>query len=85
VKQCLNKVILDMVHLGWNDHCGEMQGSKSKNGDATLEKGEMNLFCALGYDESKELDVGVVPIKPGTMMMKFHLPIQLHVIILISD
>ncbi|KAL3799753.1 hypothetical protein HJC23_010403 [Cyclotella cryptica] len=67
VKQSLNKVNLDMVHLGWKDLRGGMHGSKRKNGDATLEKRVRNLFRALGYDESKELDVGVVPIKPSSV------------------
>ena len=65
VKQKLNKVNLDRVHLGWKDLRGGMHGSTRKNGDTQLEKRVRNLYRALGYDESKELAVGVVPPKPS--------------------
>lgn len=65
VKQKLNKVNMDQVHLGWKDLRGGMHGSKRRNGDATLEKKVRNLYKALGYDESQELEVGVVLSKPS--------------------
>ena len=61
VKQSLNKVNIDMVRLGWKDLRGGVHGSKRRNGDATLEKKVRNLYRALGYDESQELDVGIMP------------------------
>ena len=61
VKQSLNKVNIDMVQLGWKDLRGGVHGSKRRNGDATLEKKVRNLYRALGYDESQELDVGIMP------------------------
>jgi hypothetical protein len=65
VKQQLNKVNLDQVHLGWRDLHGGMHGSKRKNGDTTLEKKVRNLYKVLGYDERQELEVGVVLPKPS--------------------
>ena len=61
VKQTLNQVNLNQVHLGWKDLRGGMHGSKRKNGDTGLERRVKNLYRSLGYDESQELDVGIVP------------------------
>jgi hypothetical protein len=55
VKQSLNKVNIDIVRLGWKDLRGGVHGNKRRNGDVK------NLYRALGYDESQDLDVGVMP------------------------
>ena len=65
VKKKLNKVNLDQVHLGWKDLQGGMHGSKKKKGDTHLEKRVRSLFVSLGYDESKELDIGIVLPSPS--------------------
>jgi hypothetical protein len=64
VQQKLNKVNLDQVHLGWKDLRGGMHGSKRKKSD--LEKRVRNLYRVLGYDESKELDLGFVLPQPSS-------------------
>lgn len=64
VQQKLNKVNLDQVQLGWKDLRGGMHGSKRKKSD--LEKRVRNLYRVLGYDESKELDVGFVLPQPSS-------------------
>lgn len=47
-----------------------MHGSKKESGDANLEKRVRKLFCAFGYDKSKELDIGVVPSKLPSIEME---------------
>ena len=70
MKQNWNKVNVDMVHLGWKDLRGGMHGSEKKSGDTNLEKRVRKLFHTFGYDESKELDRGVVPSKPPSIEME---------------
>mmetsp|Transcript_37613 Transcript_37613/g.81975 ORF Transcript_37613/g.81975 Transcript_37613/m.81975 type:complete len:437 (+) Transcript_37613:104-1414(+) len=51
-----NKVNTDIVRLGWKDLRGGMHGSMKKEGNTDLEKKVKELFKALGYDESKEVE-----------------------------